>query len=50
MGGNTDLWFQVLAHHPVRPEHPPFSTTSTTASDASVQRKKPVANGDSVPS
>ena len=28
----------------------PFSTTSTTASAASVQRKKPVENGSSVPS
>src|SRR5882672_1878991 len=28
----------------------PFSTTSTTASAASVQRKKPVANGNNVPS
>ena len=28
----------------------PFSTTSTTASDASVHRKNPVANGKSVPS
>ena len=28
----------------------PFSTTSTTASEASVQSKKPVANGTSVPS
>jgi hypothetical protein len=28
----------------------PFSTTSTTARAASVQRKKPVANGNSVPS
>lgn len=28
----------------------PFSTTSTTASEASVQRKNPVANGSSVPS
>jgi hypothetical protein len=28
----------------------PFSTTSTTAREASVQRKKPVANGNSVPS
>ena len=28
----------------------PFSTTNTTAKDASVQRKNPVANGKSVPS
>jgi len=28
----------------------PFSTTSTTAKEASVQRKNPVANGKSVPS
>src|ERR1700756_1999683 len=27
----------------------PFSVTRTTASEASVQRKKPVANGTSVP-
>ena len=47
--------YVTRTHMPVTPSRHaansrPFSTTSTTASAASVQRKKPVANGSSVPS